>query len=170
MNHLWLSKEQSTWARKNSQKMECLSVRAFSTYRQTHTCWNSCGPFDREGSNCLCLCYNSMDQPELSGLEGIHLLLNTKGGSTFIVLHVLSHPSMAYRHAMEFQMALHYHLSLCLGGITRKLDFKDDLNDYKVVIIRNLVHRHGKALTMETVWAVWAKHVKTTNTWKGSHE
>lgn len=48
--------------------------------------------------------------------------------------------------------------------ITRKIDFKADLNDYKVVIIRNLVDEHRKALTMETAWAVWAKHVKTTNT------
>jgi len=50
-------------------------------------------------------------------------------------------------------MTLHYCTSLHLGGITTKLDFKDDLNDYKVVIVRNLVDQHGKPLTMETVWA-----------------
>lgn len=105
-----------------------------------------------------------MYQPELSGLEGIHLLLNIKGNSTFTVLHVLSHLGTSYRHSVEFQVTLHYLPSLRLGGITRKLDFSDDLNDYKVVIIRNLVDRHRKALTMETVRARWAKRGKTTNT------
>lgn len=105
-----------------------------------------------------------MCQPGLSGLEGIHLLLNITGSSTFIVLHVLSHLGTPHRHTMEFQMTLHYRPSLRLGGITRKLVFKGDLNDYKVVIMRNLVDQHGKALTMETAWAVWAKHVKATNT------
>lgn len=170
MNYLWLSKEQSTWARKHSQKMECLTIRAFGMCRQTHIWWSSCGSFDTEGTNWLCLCYDSMYQPRLSGLEGIHLLLNIKGSSAFLVLHVLSHLGTSYRHTMEFQMTLHYHPSLRLGGITRKPDFKDDLDDYKVVTIRNLVDRHGKALTMETAWAVWAKHVKTTNTWKRSHK
>ena len=119
---------------------------------------------DTEGTNWLCLRYDSMYQPGLSGLEGIHLLLNIKGSSTFIVLHMLSHLGTSYRHTMEFQMTLHYPPSLCLRGITRKLDFKDDLDDYKVVIIRKRVDRHGKALTTETARAAWAKHVKTTNT------
>lgn len=65
---------------------------------------------------------------------------------------------------MQFQMTLHYRPSLRLGGITRKLDSKDYLNDYKVVIVRSLLDWHGKALTTETAWAVWVKHVKTTNT------
>lgn len=61
-------------------------------------------------------------------------------------------------------MTLHYRPSLHLGGITRKLDFKDDLNDYKKVITRNFTDEPRKALTTETAWAVWAKHVKTTHT------
>ena len=97
-------------------------------------------------------------------LEGIYLLLSINGTSSFLVLHAFSHLGASYRHTMEFQMTLHYHLSPHLGGITRKPDFKDGLNDYKVVIIRNLVDQHGKALTMEAAQTRWAKHVKTTNT------
>lgn len=51
---------------------------------------------------------------------------------------------------MKFQVTLHYHPSLrYLGGITRKLNFKVDLNDYNMVIIRNLVGQHVKALSLE---------------------
>lgn len=74
-----------------------------------------------------------------------------QGNSTFFVPHMLSHLDISYRRAMEFQVTLHYRPSLrYLGGITRKLDFKVDLNDYNVVIIRNLVGQHVKALSMET--------------------
>lgn len=157
-------------SKKAQPENECLNTRAFSTYSQTPVRWISCGSFDMEDTNWLWLTYNSMYRPGLSELEGIHLLLNIKESSTFILLLVLSDLGTSYRHSMEFQMILPYYPSLHLGHITRKLDFQDVLNHHKEVIIGNLVDWHGKALTVEITWTVRAMHVKSTNTWKGSHK
>lgn len=124
-----------------------------------------------EGTKWLSLCYISTYQPGLSRLEGIKNKAPAKYQGE-IHLHC-AECVLTFRHSLqayhEFQVTLYFHFPLHLGGITRNLEFKDILNDYKLVRRRNLVDHHGKALTMGTAGEMWAKHVKTTHTWKGSH-